>query len=92
MNLLRRRAAPAAADISGWVNSGFDFLALEVTLAGSQEYYDLYYCRLRMGVAEVARLPSSTGRKSGDFRYTQLRTALKILLLVLVKPVLSTAH
>src|SRR5262245_44323321 len=29
-----------------------------------------------MGVAEVARLPGRTCRKSGDFRYTRLQTAL----------------
>jgi Glycoside hydrolase family 44/Calx-beta domain/Domain of unknown function (DUF4214) len=42
INLLHRSQAPTAGEIAGWANSPFDFLTLEVMLAGSQEYYNLH--------------------------------------------------
>jgi hypothetical protein len=40
VNLLHRNKAPAASEINGWVNTSTDFVSLEVTLAGSLEYYN----------------------------------------------------
>ena len=40
-NLLHRSMAPTSGEIAGWVNSSLDFVTLEVTLAGSLEYYNL---------------------------------------------------
>jgi|GEM_PF-3607822 len=42
INLLHRSQAPSATEIAGWATSTVDFLSLEVTLAGSQEYYNLH--------------------------------------------------
>src|SRR5438105_5881240 len=42
INLLHRSQAPAPLEIANWVTSAVDFLSLEVTLAGSQEYYNLH--------------------------------------------------
>jgi hypothetical protein len=42
VNLLHRSKAPASSEVAGWVNSGVDFLSLEVVLAGSLEYYNLH--------------------------------------------------
>jgi hypothetical protein len=37
-NLLHRAAAPTSAEVSGWVNSGFDILTIEVNFAASGEF------------------------------------------------------
>jgi hypothetical protein len=39
-NLLHRTAAPAASEINGWVNSGADFLSIEVFFASTMEFYN----------------------------------------------------
>jgi len=38
-NLLHRTAAPSSQEILGWANASVDLLTIEVTLAGSGEYY-----------------------------------------------------
>ena len=40
VDLLHRTAAPSAAEVGAWVTSGTDSLTIEVTLAGSSEYYN----------------------------------------------------
>ena len=39
-DLLHRTAVPAAADITYWVNTPFDLLSMEASIAGSAEYYN----------------------------------------------------
>jgi hypothetical protein len=39
-NLLHRSAAPTASEINGWVNSGADFLSMEVSFASTMEFYN----------------------------------------------------
>ncbi|HEV3025913.1 MAG TPA: DUF4214 domain-containing protein, partial [Pirellulales bacterium] len=39
-NLLHRSAAPAASEINGWINSGADFLSVEVFFASTMEFYN----------------------------------------------------
>jgi hypothetical protein len=38
-NLLHRAAAPSAAEVNGWVNSGMDLLTIEANIAGSGEFF-----------------------------------------------------
>jgi hypothetical protein len=38
-NLLRRVIAPRPAEITNWVNSSIDLLAIEIAFAGSGEFY-----------------------------------------------------
>jgi hypothetical protein len=38
-NLLHRVAAPSAAEVNGWVNSGMDLLTVEASIAGSGEFF-----------------------------------------------------
>jgi hypothetical protein len=38
-NLLDRTAPPAAAEVSGWVNTGLDLLTIEMIFASSGEYF-----------------------------------------------------
>jgi Domain of unknown function (DUF4214) len=40
-NLLHRTAAPSAAEINGWVNSGLDIYSIEIAIAGSTEFVAL---------------------------------------------------
>jgi hypothetical protein len=38
-DLLHRSAAPATAEIAGWVNSGLDVLRIEASIANSSEFF-----------------------------------------------------
>jgi hypothetical protein len=40
-NLLHRSAAPAAAEVNGWVRSSLDLLRIEQLFSGSLEFWEV---------------------------------------------------